>query len=38
MYITDRMFASYTKVTQMKNASVCTCFVSVFFNVAIEWE
>lgn len=38
MYITNRKFTSYTKVTQMKKSSVYTCSVSDFFGVAIEWE
>jgi hypothetical protein len=38
MYITNRKFTSYTKVTQMEKSSVCTCSISVFFNVTTEWE
>jgi len=38
MYITSRKLTSYTKVTQMEKSSVCTCSISDFFSVAIEWE
>jgi len=38
MYRTNRKLTSYTKVTQMEKSYVCTCSISVFFNVTIEWE